>query len=202
MKKLHFYVLITIFAGIFFASCSKTEVQGNAEAEKSLTASEEAAESESTILSGSQNRLTFSTKDIDGNTVTSEIFKKYDVTLVNIWGTFCGPCKMELPHLEAAYKAYSGKKVNVIAITADLPENDAETLALAKEIWKDAGCSFKALVTVDSFLPMYEKIAGFPTSFMVDKNGKLIPGTLHLGSLNKAGFEKLFDTALKAVGSK
>lgn len=202
MKKLHFYVLIAIFAGIFFASCSKTETQGNKDAEKPLTASEAAAESESTILSGSQNRLTFSTKDIDGNAVTSEIFKNYDVTLVNIWGTFCGPCKTELPQLEAAYKDYADKKVNVIAITADLPEGDAETLDLAKEIWKDAGCTFKALVSVDSFMPMYERIAGFPTSFMVDKNGKLIPGTMHLGSLNKAGFEKLFDAALKAVGSK
>ena len=122
--------------------------------------------------------------------------------MVNIWGTFCGPCKTELPHLEAAYKAYADKKVNVIAVTADLPQDDAETLALAKDIWKDAGCTFKALVTVDSFLPMYEQLACFPTSFMVDKKGQVIPGTLHLGSLNKEGFEKLFDKALKAVASK
>ena len=202
MKKLHFYVLTAIFAGIFFASCTKTEAQGDKEAEKPLTAKEVAAAPESNILRASENRLTFSTKDLDGNTVTSEIFENYDVTLVNIWGTFCGPCKAELPHLEAAYKAYADKKVNVIGLTADLPEGDAETLALAKEIWKDAGCTFKALVTVDSFLPMYEQLAGFPTSFMVDKKGQLIPGTLHLGSLSKEGFEKLFDKALKAVASK
>ena len=122
--------------------------------------------------------------------------------MVNIWGTFCGPCKAELPHLDAAYKAYADKKVNVIGLTADLPEGDAETLALAKEIWKDAGCTFKALVTVDSFLPIYEQVAGFPTSFMVDKKGQLIPGTIHLGGLSKEGFEKLFDKALKAVASK
>ena len=159
MKKLHFYVLTAIFAGILFASCTKTEVQGDKEAEKPLTAKEIAAESEAKILSDGQNRLTFSTKDLDGNTVTSDIFENYDVTLVNIWGTFCGPCKTELPHLEAAYKAYADKKVNVIAVTADLPQDDAETLALAKDIWKDAGCTFKALVTVDSFLPMYEQLA-------------------------------------------
>lgn len=202
MKKLHFYVLTAIFAGVLFASCTKTKAQGDKEAEKPLTAKEIAAESEAKILSDGQNRLTFSTKDLDGNTVTSDIFENYDVTLVNIWGTFCGPCKTELPHLEAAYKAYADKKVNVIAVTADLPQDDAETLALAKDIWKDAGCTFKALVTVDSFLPMYEQLACFPTSFMVDKKGQVIPGTLHLGSLNKEGFEKLFDKALKAVASK
>lgn len=202
MKKLHFYVLTAIFAGILFASCTKTEAQGDKEAEKPLTAKEVAAAPESNILRASENCLTFSTKDLDGNTVTSEIFENYDVTLVNIWGTFCGPCKAELPHLEAAYKAYADKKVNVIGLTADLPEGDAETLALAKEIWKDAGCTFKALVTVDSFLPIYEQVAGFPTSFMVDKKGQLIPGTIHLGGLSKEGFEKLFDKALKAVASK
>ena len=127
MKKLHFYVLTAIFAGILFASCTKTEAQGDKEAEKPLTAKEIAAESEAKILSDGQNRLTFSTKDLDGNTVTSDIFENYDVTLVNIWGTFCGPCKTELPHLEAAYKAYADKKVNVIAVTADLPQDDAET---------------------------------------------------------------------------
>ena len=96
MKKLHFYVLTAIFAGVLFASCTKTEAQGDKEAEKPLTAKEIAAAPESNILRASENRLTFSTKDLDGNTVTSEIFENYDVTLVNIWGTFCGPCKAEL----------------------------------------------------------------------------------------------------------
>ena len=47
MKKLHFYVLTAIFAGILFASCTKTETQGTTEAEKPLTAKEVATASES-----------------------------------------------------------------------------------------------------------------------------------------------------------
>ncbi|UTC67451.1 MULTISPECIES: TlpA disulfide reductase family protein [unclassified Treponema] len=197
MKKLNFYLLIAIFASLFFMSCTKADAKGNEEAKTS----EAATSAEAKTADDDQNRLIFSTKDLDGNPVTNDIFEKYDVTLVNIWGTFCGPCKVELPDLEAAYKAYADKKVNVIALTADLQEGDAETLTLAKELWKDAGCTFKALVTVDNFLPIYEQITGVPTSFLVDKNGKLIPGTIHTGRLNKAGFETLFDTALKAVAS-
>ncbi|UTC75519.1 TlpA family protein disulfide reductase [Treponema sp. OMZ 792] len=198
MKKLHFYVLIAIFASVFFISCSKAEAKGNEEAKTSAITSQ----SESKTSDDAKNRLKFSTKDLDGNMVTDEIFAKYDITLINIWGTFCGPCRAELPDLEAAYKAYADKKVNVIALTADLQEGDKETLAFAKELWKDAGCSFQALITVDNFLPIYQQIAGVPTSFIVDKSGMLIPGTIHTGRLNKAGFEKLFETALKTVGSK
>ena len=41
----------------------------------------------------------FTTKDLDGNEVTEEIFAKKDLTVVNIWGTFCTPCIGEMPAL-------------------------------------------------------------------------------------------------------
>lgn len=41
----------------------------------------------------------FSTTDLEGNTVTNDIFSQADLTVVNFWGTFCNPCINEMPEL-------------------------------------------------------------------------------------------------------
>ena len=41
----------------------------------------------------------FTAQDLDGNTVDESIFADYEVTMVNLWGTFCGPCLQEMPDL-------------------------------------------------------------------------------------------------------
>ena len=48
-----------------------------------------------------KNAVIFETTDIDGNQVSSaDIFSQHKITMVNIWGTFCGPCIDEMPDLE------------------------------------------------------------------------------------------------------
>lgn len=181
--------IIFIFV-LIFASCTKTE-----DMDKSKSA--KVQESRETAADGSE--LVFSTKDLNGNTVTNEIFSKYDLTLVNVWGTFCGPCKAELPDLETVYKEYSKKNCNVIAITIDLFEDDEGMLELAKEIWHDLGCSFPALYSNEAFHPILEKLAGVPTTFFIDKKGNIIKDSFHTGRLSESGFKKLFEENLAKV---
>lgn len=45
------------------------------------------------------DKISFTATDFKGNPVTSEIFAKNKLTMVNIWGTFCGPCIREMPDL-------------------------------------------------------------------------------------------------------
>ena len=45
----------------------------------------------------------FEIVDLNGDTVTQDIFKDYDITMINIWATWCGPCRSELPEIQAAY---------------------------------------------------------------------------------------------------
>lgn len=45
--------------------------------------------------------ISFETTDLDGNVVRSaDVFKGHRLTMVNVWGTFCGPCIGEMPELE------------------------------------------------------------------------------------------------------
>ena len=51
---------------------------------------------------GNKNKsvsYTFESQDLDGNKITSDIFSNNIITMINIWGTFCGPCIREMPEL-------------------------------------------------------------------------------------------------------
>lgn len=181
-SKLFLYVLVVAF---LFVSCNEPD-----EAQKQ--ASNTTADEQTGIL-------VFSTKDLENNIVTNDVFANYDLTLVNVWGTFCGPCKAEMPDLEAAYKEYATKKCNVIAITIDLSEDDNSNLELAKEILKDAGCSFKALYNVADFDKVTSMLSGVPATFFVDKNGEIIKDSLHIGRTSTDEFKKLFEKHLATV---
>ena len=63
--------------------------------------------------------LTFSTVDLDGNEVTDDIFRNKKLTVINIWGTFCGPCVNELPELES-WSEEMPDDVQIIGLVGDV----------------------------------------------------------------------------------
>ncbi|MCR5753793.1 MAG: TlpA family protein disulfide reductase [Acetatifactor sp.] len=114
------------------------------------------------------------TTDINGNKVTSDIFANKEITVVNIWGTFCGPCIEEMPELEEMSKEL-GDRAQLIGIVGDIEGTaDNEHLELAKKIVDKAGVSFINLIPNDDFDDLMSGIIGFPTTIFVDSNGNII----------------------------
>ena len=65
-------------------------------------------------------KISFETEDIDGNVVKSEdIFGEHKITMVNVWGTWCGPCKGELAGLGEMNRGLADKNCAVIGIIED-----------------------------------------------------------------------------------
>lgn len=60
----------------------------------------------------------FHTRTLDGQRLTLSDLRGH-VTVVDFWATWCGPCAMEIPHLEAVYKEYKGKGVRMIGMSMD-----------------------------------------------------------------------------------
>ena len=75
----------------------------------------------------------FTTEDLDGNEVTESILKDKDVTMINIWGTFCPPCIEEMPEL-AKLSASLPENAQIIGILCDVSLNDKSALQDAKSI--------------------------------------------------------------------
>jgi len=142
--------------------------------------------------------LNFKTQDLEGNEVTSDIFKNADVTMVNIWATWCGPCKEELPDIGRVAKKYRAKGAQVVAICSDVMEGDDSVLDEAKEIIQDSECDFIVLRNNSSFDSIFKNIQAFPTTLFFDKNGDLV-GDVVIGGRSEAEFEALFEEILAKV---
>lgn len=115
----------------------------------------------------------FKTKDLDGNVVTSDIFSKNKLTMVNIWATWCGFCVDEMPELAKLYKNLP-EGVNIISICTDANENN-ESLNLAKEIMEKSNVEFITLIPDDILKEkLTDNIKILPTTVFVDSKGNIV----------------------------
>ena len=116
--------------------------------------------------------LRFETTDLDGNPVRSEeLFAQHKVTMLNIWATWCGPCKGELRELGDINRRVQEEDGAIIGILSDA--DDAETIALGKELLAENGADYLNL-TLPAALNELGIIEGYPTSIFVDSNGVII----------------------------
>jgi len=121
-------------------------------------------------ISSAVNMNDFNTKTLDGEVFTQDDLGKYDLTMVNVWTTWCGPCVDELPELQKLYEMLPDN-ANLITICADANEE----MELANKIVQELNCSFKVLIA-DSKLQesLLAEVTGYPTTIFVDSNGNMI----------------------------
>lgn len=128
----------------------------------------------------------FTTEDINGNTYTQEIFKDYDLTLVNVFATWCNPCVAEIPDLEQLRHNMADKNVNVIGIVLDVLDENGEVipeeLEKAQSLAKQTGATYPFLLPdTTNFNGRLVGIEALPETFFVDKNGNIV-GETYSGS--------------------
>jgi len=116
--------------------------------------------------------LHFETTDLEGNPVKSEdLFAGYAVTMINLWGTWCNPCKRELPELDSLNRELAEKNCRIIGIVTDA-KND-EKIGEAKAILAEKGVSYVNLLPFEGLSAQLPQQT-WPTSYFVDENGTLI----------------------------
>lgn len=140
----------------------------------------------------------FETVDLAGNIVTNEIFYGKNLTVVNIWGTFCNPCIDEMPEL-AEWSASMPENVQLIGLVSDLNSTeDAETLELAQAICEATGADvYASLVAGEDFTELLAGVVGVPTTFFVDSTGAIV-GDPIVGA-NVAGCKSAVESLLSGM---
>ena len=86
-----------------------------------------------TFAQKSGDKITFTATDMSGAAITSDIFAKNKVTMVNIWGTFCGPCIREMPDLANLAKTNAAKGVQVVGIPIDIVDRNGKIISRTKK---------------------------------------------------------------------
>lgn len=169
-----------------------------AQAEVTPGTDDAAGESENDAQTASfQN---FTTTDLDGNEVTQEIFAGADLTMMNVWATFCDPCIREMPELGELSTDYKDKNVQIIGVAFDTLNQDMsiyqEQVDLAKEIAEKTGANYLHLIpSADLLQAGLMDIVGVPTTFFFDKDGNQV-GEPVVGSKNKEVWASIIDERL------
>jgi thiol-disulfide isomerase/thioredoxin len=91
------------------------------------------------------------------------------VVLVNLWGTFCVPCRKEMPAMEQLYRELGPKGFAIAAVSVDQGDTQV-VLDFAKEL----GLTFDILHDGDGTVQQAFQTVMFPESFLVDKDGQVV----------------------------
>ena len=114
--------------------------------------------------------LSFETTDLDGNPVKSEeLFAGSDITMLNIWATWCDPCKGELEELGELDHRLQELNCRVIGILSD-GEND-EAIAEGKAILAERHADYLNLTPSADLRELLDNVEGIPLSLMVNESG-------------------------------
>ena len=119
--------------------------------------------------SATRSPVNLTGEDMKGNAVTADVFKDYDVTMINIFTTWCGYCIEEMPELNTLYSQLP-KKANLIGICADAYEKPDDLVAIVDYF----ELKFPVLKMTDDQVDKIYNVLGYPTTIFVDKNGKLL----------------------------
>ena len=156
--------------------------------------------------SDSQNVATdlsnLQTMDIDGKEFSGKDFSDYDLTMVNVFATWCSPCVQEIPDLAEIQKEMKGKGVNIIGVvtdTVDQTGENQEALEKAKLIRERSKAEYSFLIPDKSnFNGRLSGIQAFPETFFVDKKGQIV-GETYSGSHNKKAWLEIIEKELAKV---
>ena len=128
----------------------------------------------------------FDTMDLDGKAInTREVAAEHDLTLVNFWATWCGPCVNEMPELQSLYERFStqteGADVAILGVWLDT-ENPADL----KSVLEYTGAAYPMVKFCDE---MQEAVAlqYIPATIFLDREGNIV-GEPIVGAQNEEGW--------------
>lgn len=142
--------------------------------------------------------LDFTLTDQFGNTHTLDQYKGKTI-LLNFWGTWCGPCRSEMPDLQAVYEDYGNNEKDLVVLGVAAPnlgqEGSAEDITAFLE---ENGYTYPTLMNEDASLFYSYGISSFPTTFMIDKNGNVY-GYI-MGAQSREVFDDIIQQTMDGAG--
>ena len=114
------------------------------------------------------NAPNFTLKNLDGKEISLNQFRGKHI-LVNFWATWCGPCKIEMPSLEALYERFKDRNFVLLAIS-----NDMFGANIVKPFVKAHNINFPVLLDQRLKVSNAFGVVSLPTTFMIDPQGKII----------------------------
>ncbi|OGW22340.1 MAG: hypothetical protein A3K09_01450 [Nitrospinae bacterium RIFCSPLOWO2_12_FULL_47_7] len=110
----------------------------------------------------------FTLKTLDGKLSTLSHYKG-QVVVLNVWATWCVPCRVEMPSLESLYRRFRSEGVSVLAISIDKGAD-----AAVKTFVDEHQLSFPILLDSDGLVERLYPAFSIPVTYVLDKAGHII----------------------------
>jgi len=112
-----------------------------------------------------------------------------EVVMINFWATWCGPCRQEMPHLEALYQRYSPLGFTLLGVNVEDDPKGAEAWLAETPV------SFPILFDSKNEVTKLYHVVAMPSTVLVDRSGNML--YIHHGY--KPGYENEYQNQIRAL---
>ena len=111
------------------------------------------------------------------------------VVLINFWASWCGPCRQEMPHLEAIHRKYAALGFTVFGVNVEADRK------MADKVLRDNPVSFPILFDDENHVSQLYDVDAMPVTLLLDRSGEI----RHLHRGYKPGYELEYEKQIKAL---
>lgn len=201
MNKTHLAILLVAASALVWASCTSSD-SSPSENDTATKKTQQAASAAGQPTGRAQSQ-TLPTKrvvslpavarqttiDLDGNTHRLSEWIGQKPVVINFWGTWCPPCRREIPGLVRLYDEYKDQGIEIISLAIERTAGPAQV----KQFTRQAGMKWVQLMATDQIVQGFGYTGSVPTTLFLDINGKEV--SRHVGArpyeVFKIDFEKL-----------
>ncbi len=132
----------------------------------------------------------FSLKDLNGKTVKLSDYRG-KVVLLNFWATWCGPCKIEIPWFAEFEQKHKDQGFAVLGVSMD-----EEGWDVVKPFLEEHRVNYRVLMGSDQVAQLYGGVDSLPTSFIIDRDGRV--ASVHIGLVSKSDYQNEINALLSS----
>ena len=128
---------------------------------------------------------------MDGTPI-SLVEKKGEVVLLNVWATWCKPCRQEIPALDSLHREFAARGLHVAGVSIDVIDDTTRIAGFAREL----GASYALWLDPDDRVSNTFRAIGVPSTYLIDREGVL--RWQHMGAVtaSDAKLRAVLDSAL------
>jgi len=184
MRKHLALALVVLTTALFLATCGVDDTDQSSARISTSGGSASSAQGSSAAATPSLSRYT-SAPDLSGTPQALTQWVGKQPVVVNFWGTWCPPCRKEIPDLIQLYKEYNPKGVEIVSLAV------RDTPSQVRSFAESAGMDWVHLLATAQSVEAFQLTGSVPTTIFYDRTGKEV--ARFVGARNYDTFKKAFE---------
>jgi len=131
----------------------------------------------------------FSARDLDSNEAVLDSFRGKKVVLLDFWATWCGPCRMAMPHLQTLHDSFKSRGLEILSVNLREPPQQVKHFIDKKKY------TFRVVLDENGVIADLYGVRAIPTVVVVDRKG--LVQWLHVGISESKELDELIDRLTK-----